>query len=762
VPKSRRIRKEITDKLLADVLFRCCLCPDHVALTLDKHHIEPISESGPNTAENLIVVCPNCHRAIHIARKAGLQQYTPEQLLICKQRWTELCWRGELTMDQRIAEASSISPLPPIFSLPHPRNPSFTGREAILAAAREALLEGGPAALTQAITGLGGVGKTQLALEYAYRHRGSYDVVWWVRSEEPAQLASDYAGLAAPLDLPEKGLADQTAIIRAVRSWLAVHPAWLLIFDNAPTAQAIYDYLPRGGAGHVLVTSRDHAWGAVARPVEVSEFSRHESVEFLRRRTGQEVGAAELAEALGDLPLALEHAAAYVEATGGTLLGYVDHFRTRRKELWKRAESPLGYHATITTTWALSMDRVRTECPAAADLLVLCAFLAPDDIPLSLLRDGAWLLALVSSSLSQVEGDSLILDDALTAFRRYSLATVEEEALSVHRLVQAVTQDRLPEEERRSWAARACCFVDTLFPYEDDEPTTWAPGVRLLPHAMAAAQHAEELSVALAEAGHLLNEVGLCLSREGALELARLTLERALAIGEQVYGPEHPNTATRLGNLALVLQNQGCLEKARELTTLALEMDEKTYGPEHTNVAIRLNNLGLVLMELKNLEEARECIARALAIDERVYGPGHPAVAVDSGNLGSVLKDMGDLEGARECFERALAVMAAFYDSEHPNLATALNQLGCVLQDLRELGEARKLIACALAIDEKVYGADHPEVAIDLNNLGGVLRDFGEREGARACLERALNIFQARFGEAHPKTKLVREEMERL
>lgn len=163
--------------------------------------------------------------------------------------------------------------LPAVWNVPHPRNPNFTGRQGLLEAIREVLARGQQAALTQAIVGLGGVGKTQLALEYAYRHAEDYSVVWWARSEEPPQLAWDYAALAGPLKLPQRDEADQRAAVEAVRRWLGGNAGWLLIFDNAPNLAAVYEYLPRGGAGHVLITSRDPSWGGVARPVSVPEFA---------------------------------------------------------------------------------------------------------------------------------------------------------------------------------------------------------------------------------------------------------------------------------------------------------------------------------------------------------------------------------------------------------------------------------------------------------------------------------------------------------
>ena len=214
--------------------------------------------------------------------------------------------------------------LPDIWNVPHLRNPNFTEPGQRLTEMRDALRSGKPAALTQALAGLGGVGKTQLAIEYAYRHAADYAIVWWVRSEQAATLAADYAALAAKLDLPEKDAAEQPVIVAAVRDSLQHRRDWLLVFDNANAPEEIRDYLPAMG-GHVLITSRNAAWGGVAQTVSVKKWPPEAAVEFLLKRTAQNdtAAATELAEELDYLPLALEQAAAYIDSAQKTLSGYL-------------------------------------------------------------------------------------------------------------------------------------------------------------------------------------------------------------------------------------------------------------------------------------------------------------------------------------------------------------------------------------------------------------------------------------------------------
>jgi tetratricopeptide (TPR) repeat protein len=609
--------------------------------------------------------------------------------------------------------------LPWVWNIPHLRNPNFTGRESLLAELRAALTSGQPAALTQAISGLGGVGKTQLAVEYAYRHAAEYDVVWWVRAEGPATLTADYAGLAEELELPQKDAPEQRVVIEAMRRWLGQNGGWLLAFDNAPGPMELRDYLPQAATGHVLVTSRNPSWRGVASPLSVQVMERAESVDFLLKRTGQadKETAAELAKALGDLPLALEQAGAYVEATGGSLAAYLDLFCHRQRELLSRGKPSTDYPYTVATTWELSFQQVQQASPAGADLLNLCTFLAPDDIPRDLLSEGAQHLP---QPLAEAVADPLAFDEAVAALRRYSLIEAGGDALSVHRLVQAVAHDRLSKEAHRTWAEAAVGLVNRAFPFESDDVRTWPQCSRLLSHTLAAVGHAEALEVASEATGRLLNQAGLYLRGRAEFAEARAAFERALVVYEQALGPGHPYVATAV------------------------------------------NNLGLVLIDLGDLAGAKVALERALTIDEAAFDPDHPNVARDVNSLGLVLQDLGDLAGARAAFEWALAIDEAAFGSDHPNVAIGVNNLGNVLKDLGDLAGAKVALERALAIDEAAFGSDHPNVAIRVNNLGNVLRDLGDLAGARAHYERALRIFREFLGEDHPKTVTVRSNLDSL
>jgi tetratricopeptide (TPR) repeat protein len=605
--------------------------------------------------------------------------------------------------------------LPAIWNIPFQHNINFTGREQPMGELWAAFTSKQPDEWKQVLWGLGGVGKTQIAIEHAYRHKDCYKVVHWLRSEERSNLASDYADLASDLDLPEKGLNEQKEIVNAVRRWLEKNSDWLLIFDNALDPGDIKDFMPRGGDGRIIITSRNPDWESLAKRIEIKVFKRPESLKFLEERTGQQDGrsAEILANELGDLPLALEQAGAYINSTSISLLDYCELFQSQRKELWKDEEPVIDYQQTIATTWSLSIDRVKEESPEAADLLNLCSFLAPEKIPIDLFSKGA---DDIPESLTALASDTLAVNRALRSLRRYSLVDVSGKNISVHRLVQAVIRDLL-KESNKFWAETALNLVNRAFPFNINDPKTWEETSLLLPHALAVAGHGEKFEVSLKKVARLLNEVSVYKRIRAEFPEAKSAIERAIDIDIKVFGPGHPEVAINLSNLGNVLRDLGDLQGSKKNYERALEIDLKVYGPDHPKVAIRLNNLGDVLQDLGDLQGAKKNYERALEIGLKVYGPDHPQVAIYANNLGGVLQDLGDLQGAKKNYERAL-----------------------------EIGL-------------KVYGPDHPNVAIRLNNLGSVLQDLGDLQGAKKNYERALEIFRKFFGENHPSTVTVRNNL---
>lgn len=655
-----------------------------------------------------------------------------------------------------------------VWNVPLARNPNFTGRDREITALHTALTSGQPNTSFQAVSGLGGVGKTQLALEYAYRHARDYAVVWWLRAEEPATLAADFADLARALNLPGRNDADQRLAIDAVKRWLAQNHRWLLIFDSGREPKEVVPYLSPAGTGHVIVTSRHASWRGVAMPMPVRELSRGESVSFLLKRTGQaDIDAADkLAEALGDLPLALAQAGAYMEESGASLSAYLELFQKRQRELLRRGAAG-DTTPTVATTWDIAFKEAQSRSAAAADLLNLVAFFAPDDIPRDALIEGSEHLP---PTLAEAVRDPLALDDAIAALRRVSLIEVQEESLSVHRLVQAVVRERLSNEDRKAWAERAVKLIWNAFPNDlEDARTIWPVCARFLPHARAATDHTEGLKVAREATHLLLKDAAKYLRMRGAFADSEELFTRALALAESEHGPNHPHVATILTGLALVLKELGDLAAAKRYAERALAIDEAAFGPIDPRVARDVNNLATILWRLSDLAGARDKVKRALEIDEHNLGRDHPELTLRLNDLGFLLREMDDLEGAREHLERALKIGEEAYGPENPNIATFLSNLAGVLQEIaeaerhdgkpeaarRNLEAARRHLTRALEIGEITYGANHYAVAIRRNNLGVLLKDLGDLGGAREQLERALKTMKEALGPDHRRvTKL--------
>jgi len=638
---------------------------------------------------------------------------------------------------------------PEIFDVP-PRNLHFTGRDDLLRAVRHHLAEARTGAVVQAgaVHGLGGVGKTQLAVEYAHRYAVDYDLVWWIPAEQPLAIAGSLAALARRLGLLElSSLEEQVGL---VFDELGQRDRWLLVYDNAQTPAELSGLRPPAGGGHLLVTSRNPAWAAMAASIAVNVLPHDQATSFLMQRTAStdQASLAALAEALGNLPLALEQAAAYLEETGIPPGEYLELLHDRAPELFALGQ-PATTEQTIATTWTVSLERIHANSPAAQDLLTLFAFLAPDNIPRDLLAAGVGVL---TGRLASVATDAIGFQQAIGALRRYSLVSVRHDTISVHRLVQAVVRHALDPGQLKHWAATGLGVVLAVFPDEAYNADTWPLAARLLPHALAVTADPALNGIAPAALVGLLNRVGDYLWGRGEYSQARPLLDRSRSVAEARLGPDHPDTASSLNSLGQVLRDLGDLDRARDVHERALAIREAQLGPEHPDTATSLINLGRVLRTQVDLDRAHDLLERALAIYEARLGPDHPDTAWSLNNLARTVHAQGDLDRARTLHQRALAIREAQLGPDHPATATSLTNLALVLTDQGDLTAARDLHEPALAIYEARSGPEHPDTAESLTNLGSVLRKLGQLEHARDLHERALAIYETRFGPDHPHT----------
>ncbi|MGH3405089.1 MAG: FxSxx-COOH system tetratricopeptide repeat protein [Streptosporangiaceae bacterium] len=648
--------------------------------------------------------------------------------------------------------------LPPASAAPEPsgqsgdtlplRNPTFTGRAAKLDDL-ERLLAAGPVAVV-AVRGLGGVGKSQLALEYAHRMRqsGRYQLAGWVRADSPVTVAEDLAALAPLLGLPVDAAIGDTAakVIGAMGS----RRGWLVVFDNAQSPDELAGMLPRG-AGHILITSRNRVWGGMATQVNLDEFSRPDAVKFVSKRSGRDEpeAADELAGELGDLPLALAQAAAYIDIRSMTIRRYLDSYRdpVLARRLRDAALNSAEYPASVAQTWLMSFSQLSSERPAAGDLLRLCAFLDPDDIDLDLLSTGR---VAVADLPAQVLDDQERTETVGALAARNLVTVVDQGHLRVHRLVQAVTRDQLDDAQSAEWAERALRLVAAVLPVKPADYRYWPRYASLAPHIKAVTQHASSPAL-LTEKSDLIRKLGVYLSESEQPRAAEITFERALKMQETADHPDDREIAKDLDNLGAVRLKLGELSQARAAIEPALASFRRAYGPGSLEVARALGNLSIIQREQWELGEAQANIESALAIFQSVYGPDHPELTHTFVNLGRVQLRLGQLGDARASFERALIISETADRPDHAEAARALIGLGGIQRRQGELTSARASSERALEISMEVYRPDHPEVAAALVSLGAVQTRQGELENARANLEHALDDLQKTYGPGHPE-----------
>ena len=642
----------------------------------------------------------------------------------------------------------------PLWNVPYSKNPFFTGREKVLADVERELYASGLAALT----GMGGVGKTQTAAEFAHEHRDEYSAVLWVSAASQDTLASDFAAIASLLNLPEKDEKEQALAVAAVKRWLAANAGWLLIFDNASDLAKVHGFIPRATKGHVLLTTQAQATGDI-QAIEVRDMLPEEGALLLLRRAKITRADAPLSEAgdaardtaantskeLGGLPLALDQAGAYIEETGCGLVSYLDLYRTRRADLLKRRGGFGPDHPeSVATTVSLSFEKVAEASHAAADLLRFCAFLHPDAIPEEIFTKGA---AELGTNLSSIAADPLELNTACAEILKYSLVRRDADAktMDIHRLVQEVIRDGLTEEEKRQWAERAVRAINQAFPSVGF--ANWARCERLVPQALVCATLIEACGFEFEEAARLLDQGGYYLYERARFSDTEPLYQRALAIRERVQGPDHPDVAMSLNNLAELYREQGKHAQAEPLCQRALATTEKTLGLEHPTTAIRLNNLGALYVNQGKYAEAETLYWRALGVTEKALGPEHPDVAARLNNLALLYKIQGKYGLAEPLYQRALAIKKKAVGPDHPDVATSLNNLAGLYRAQGKHAEADRLYESALAIWEKALGPDHPNVATVLENRALLLREM--KRGAAA---RELEARAAAMRAVHAKT----------
>jgi len=665
-------------------------------------------------------------------------------------------------LSEEFFQLPSVNPPRPSLrhNLPFPSlRPLFQGREEIITLLREKLTQT-PAGRAMAIAGkavhgMGGVGKTRLAVEYAWQYMADYTALLFVGAGSPADLRRNLATLCdrSVLDLPEQDVPEEEVRELAVLRWLAEQSGWLLILDNVDSedaAAAVDVLISRLHGGHVLLTGRLARWSAEVEPLELDVLAEEAAVEFLlartktRRRTTQDDAghAAVLARELGFLPLALEQAGAYVAERRLTLAAYLEEWHSRHEQVLTWFDPRVShYPASVAITWQTSVERLSAP---ARRLLERLAWLGPEPIPELLLE------VPVPKAPEEPNRRNVLVELAT-----YSLVTRDGETptFTVHRLVQDVTRRSLrnsPDNEPlMETLGEALRWVNAAFVGDPQDVRSWPNLDPLVPHARAVVQYSDAAGIAVPTT-LLMNQLAQLLQAKSLLAEAEPLMRQALDIDEKTLGTQHPKLAILLNNLAMLLKATNRLAEAEPLMRRTLDIDERAFGAEHPNVAINLNNLAQLLKATNRLNEAEPLMRRALGIDEKAFGAEHPNVARDLNNLAQLLKVTNRLNEAEPLMRRTLDIDEKTFGTQHPNVARDLNNLALLFRATNRLNEAEPLMRRALEIDEKSFGAEHPNVAIRLNNLAALLQITNRLNEAEPLMRRALTIDEKCFGTEHP------------
>jgi tetratricopeptide (TPR) repeat protein len=636
--------------------------------------------------------------------------------------------------------------------------PGFGGREGELVALSDALA--GDDAMA-AVCGLGGVGKSSVAREYAWRNRGQYSVVWWLSAQTEDTIVEGLLRLGAffvrGLDRLANRRAAAQQVIGSVLS--GFEKPVLFVFDNLEDERLARAWRPRSNA-HTLLTSRNLAWsGDDITAIALHPWSIDIAIEYLQRESRRddlsETDARAIVHALGALPLALAHAAASLR---GMRMVAPRRYLERIVEHLRSAPRGAEYPQSVFATFSTSIAQAEKEAEGAGAVLCFAASFAPDAIPDELFRQR---IDSYPSDLGPIIANELRLDEALGALDRLSLLTFSQTSRTygIHRLVQLAARD-MAGSRTVAWREGAITVADAAFPRVEFE--RWPQCERLLSHARTALDALPPEAQTFLPAARLAGRCGAYLRDRGDYVAAELLLERALSIFEKTFGSEDSVVADALHQLAILRWRQGRYDEAEPLHTRALAILEKALGSEHLDVASTLSSLGTLYNQQGRYAEAEPLCIRALAIREKALGPDHGDVANTVNNLAILYCEQGRFAEGEPLQKRALAIREAALGPDHPHVANSLSNLAEAYRLQARYDEAEPLLARGVAIYEKALGSEHPDVAFALSNLGILYYDQGRYEEAEPLLKRALAIREKALAPGHADVAFALTALARL
>jgi len=698
--------------------------------------------------------------------------------------------------------------------VPYQRNQFFTGRDAFLKNLYDKFREKSTGRYhgRLALYGLGGIGKTQVALEFVHTYQSAYSRIFWISAVRQENILDGYANIAkqAGIDIPFESKAIEIAA--RVLSWLRQTQKWLLVLDNLDDidvlstrnlnlANVIETLLPQSGVQqHTLITTRNrHADSIPAQAVEVPFFDKPEAIELLVSFSNipvtsdsTELDSVEtIVHEMGYLPLAIVQAAAYIKEVTQDYDSFLKRYHAQRSDLHKWIPQGLGsYPYSVATTWLMSFEVVRTKNTGGAELFQLLSFLNPDGVGIDFLQSGVEAL---QKDVRQLLSNHSEMAKVLIELERLSLLiwNRREKTLLIHRLVQAVVKDEMSNANLEMFRAIIIDLCYRAFPtqwddFNDRRICRDYIGQVMIPLHDSGAVHTETAAVVMCRVGvflraegklgdseqfairalRILNELHgqdqdtlICMNNlavtyrdQGKLGEAAALQEEVLQKRKQILGPDHLDTLASMNSLSSTYRDQGKLGEAAALQEEVLQKQKQILGPDHLDILTSMNNLSLIYQDQGKLGEAVAVQEEVLQKERQILGPhNRPNMLASMHNLAVTYAAQGKMEAAT-LEEEVLQKAKQVFGDDHPNTLISMHNLAMIYQKQGKLAEAVALEEEALQKRRQVLGNDNPDTLRSMDNLAMIYQNQGKLAEAVALEEEALQKRRQVLGNDNPDT----------